>query len=90
MLVSQIDQTNNNIDRQSTLEKRRKLKRLRQPSKLLEENSEKLDSLPDQVSRRRRKETIEVCNAIHVGETENIDPTRNGLWHSLVNESTST
>ena len=31
-----------------------------------------------------------MCNAIHGGESETIDPTLDGLWHTLVNESTPT
>ena len=37
------------------------VKRLRQPSKLLQSNSEKLDGLSEQACRRRRKETLVVC-----------------------------
>lgn len=78
------------IGKQSTVEKRKRLKRLRQPSKLQVGNSEKLDALSDQVSRRRRKETMQACNVIHGGESENTEPTLDGMWHTLVNESTQT
>ena len=78
------------VGKQSTVEKRKRLKTLRQPSKLQVGNSEKLDSLSDQVSRRRRKETMQACNVIHGGKSENTEPTLDGMWHTLVNESTQT
>ena len=53
-------------------------------------NMEKLDSLSDQVSQRRRKQTMQACNVTHGGESEDTEPTLDGMWHTLVNGSTQT
>ena len=33
---------------------------------------------------------MQACNVIHGGESENTEPTLDGMWHTLMNESTQT
>ena len=69
--------------------KRRKLKRLRKPSRIQQGNSEKLlDYISEQAGRRRRKETVKECQVIHGGTDENNVATFDGMWYTLVNEAT--
>ncbi len=68
---------------------RKKLRRLREPTEIENTNSEKLHaSLTDQACRRRRSETMEAGNFIHGGTPEDNSHTLDGLWHTIVNEST--
>ena len=68
---------------------RKKLRRLRQPTEIENANSEKLQaSLSDQACRRRRSETMQAASFIHGGSPDDNGPTLDGLWHTIVNEST--
>lgn len=77
------------IKNASIVIKRRKLKRLRKPSRIQRGNSEKLlDYISEQAGRRRRKETVKECQVIHGGTDGNNVATFDGMWYTLVNEAT--
>ncbi len=67
--------------------KRRKLKRLRKPSRVQQGNSEKLLDISEQAGRRRRKDTVKECQVIHGGTDEN-NVAFDGMWYTLINEAT--
>ena len=68
---------------------RKKLRRLRESKRIERANSEKVQaSLSDQACRLRQSETMEAASVVHGGTPEDNSPTLDGLWHTIVNEST--
>ncbi|CAB4036361.1 Hypothetical predicted protein, partial [Paramuricea clavata] len=64
--------------------------RRKAPSKLDPHNSEKLQcSLSVRSNRRRRKETLDVCQSIHGDAEGETSAALDGMWATMVNESTS-
>ncbi|CAB3987882.1 Hypothetical predicted protein [Paramuricea clavata] len=64
--------------------------RRKAPSKLDPHNSEKLQcSLSVLSNRRRRKETLDVCQSLHGDAEGETSAALDGMWPTMVNESTS-
>ena len=69
--------------------KRKFSSRKRHPTCIKEDNSEKYEVSPaKRPCTRRKKETIDTCNSIHGGDSKDKAPALDGMWLTLVNEST--
>ena len=62
-------------------EKRKALKRKRNPTAIKEDNSEEY-SVPEakRCCERRKKETLDACKVIHGGDSMNKQPVLDGIW----------
>ena len=65
------------------------MSRKRHPTCIKEDNSEKYEVPPaKRLCTRRKKETIDTCNSIRGGDSKDKGPALDGMWLTLVNEST--
>ena len=69
-------------------EKRKALKRKRNPTAIKEDNSEEY-SVPEakRCCERRKKETLDACKVIHGGDSMNKQPVLDGIWLTLIKDS---
>ena len=69
-------------------EKRKALKRTRNPTAIKEGNSEEY-AVPEakRCCERQKKETLDACKVIHGGDSINKQPALDGIWLTLIKDS---
>lgn len=68
-------------------EKRKALKRKRNPTAIKEDNSEEYSVPKAKSCERRKKETLDAYKVIHGGDSANKQPALDGIWLTLIRDS---